>query len=58
MECSAALEQAHVKWKQAVAISEDIEDRSAVRQLESAMALYLRRVSSKHDVSPIVQVSL
>lgn len=56
MECTASLEQLHNKWKACIGISTEESDKVAGRQLESAVSLYLRRMSSKHDVTSIIQV--
>lgn len=56
VECMASLEQLHDKWKSCIGISTEESDRVAVRQMESAVGLYLRRMSSKHDVTSIMQV--
>ena len=55
-EATASLEQLHSKWKELLDISPDSSGGVAVRQLESAVGLYLRRVSSKRDVTSITKV--
>ena len=56
IECTNSLEQLHDKWKSCINVSTEESDSLAVRQLESAVGLYLRRMTSKHDVTPIIQV--
>lgn len=55
-EATSSLEQLHSKWKDSLGVSPDNSASVAVQQLESAVALYLRRASSKHDVTSIIQV--
>lgn len=50
----SSLEQLGNQWKGVLGISEDT-DQVAVKQLESAVGVYLRRVCSTHDLSSIVK---
>ena len=53
----SSLEQLGNQWKGVLGISEDT-DQVAVKQLESAVGVYLRRVCSTHDLSSIVKVQV
>ena len=43
-------------WRKTLDVGDKEEDSVAVRQLESAVGLYLRRVCSAKDVSGITKV--
>lgn len=55
-EATAFLHQLHRKWKDALSIGVDDRDTVAVKQLEAAVSLYLLKMSSKQDVTDIIQV--
>lgn len=50
------LEQLRGDWRSILDVHEESEESVAVRQLESAIGLYLRRVCSTKDVTDIAKV--
>lgn len=57
-EATCLLQQLHGQWKDSLAISEGDRESAAVRQLGAAVSLYLRKMSSKQDVTNIIQVKM
>lgn len=56
-ECShVSLEQLHSKWRDVLNVGRESEDSVAVKHLESAVGLYLKRVCCNHDTTDIVEV--
>ena len=56
-KCSSrSLEQLHSKWREVLNVGSSGEDSVAVKHLESAVGLYLKRVCCDHDVTNIVKV--
>ena len=51
-----SLDQLRVDWRKTLGVGDEEEDSVAVRHLESAVGLYLRRVCSTKDVSDITKV--
>jgi len=51
----ASLERLGEEWKKSLGVN-GVQDEVAVAQLESAVGLYLRRVSTTHDISTIIEV--
>ena len=49
------LEKLHREWKSSLGVN-GIQDKVAVKQLESAVGLFLRRVCATHDISTIIKV--
>ena len=57
-ECSCvSLEQLHSKWRDVLNVGRESEDSVAVKHLESAVGLYLKRVCCNHDTTDIVEVT-
>ena len=57
-ECSCvSLEQLHSKWRDVLTVGRESEDSVAVKHLESAVGLYLKRVCCNHDTTDIVEVT-
>ena len=54
VSCSS-LEKLHREWKSSLGVN-GIQDKVAVKQLESAVGLFLRRVCATHDISTIIKV--
>ena len=56
-ECSCvSLEQLHSKWRDVLNVGRESEDSVAVKHLESAVGLYLKRVCCNHNKTDIVEV--
>ena len=55
VSCSS-LEKLHREWKSSLGVN-GIQDKVAVKQLESAVGLFLRRACATHDISTIIKVS-
>ena len=51
----SSLEKLHREWKSSLGVN-GIQDKVAVKQLESAVGLFLRRVCATHDISNIIKV--
>ena len=51
----SSLEKLHREWKSSLGVN-GIQDKVAVKQLESAVGLFLRRVCATHDISIIIKV--
>ena len=58
-ECSRiSLEQLHSRWRDTLDVGTRTGDSVAVKHLESAVGLYLKRVCRDHDVADVVQVGI
>ena len=50
------MEQLHSKWRKVLDVGRESEDSVAVKHLESAVGLYLKRVCCSHNTADIVKV--
>ena len=51
-----SLEQLHSRWRETLDVGTRDDDSVAVKHLESAVGLYLKRVCRHHDVADIAKV--